>query len=68
MITPPPTQQSSKTVSSIAIPFLQVVISLEPEFERNKHDELFYAFGEAGHRARNFYGDPYTSGPYAPPS
>ena len=64
---PPPTQASSKTVTSIAIPFLQVVLNLDPAFERDKHDELFYPFGEAGHRARNFYGDPYASGPYAPP-
>jgi hypothetical protein len=45
---------------------LQVVLSLDPTFERDKHDELFYPFGEAGHRARDFYGDPYTSGAYAP--
>jgi hypothetical protein len=63
---PPPTQASSKTVTSIAIPFLQVVMDLDPTFQRDKHNELFYAFGEAGHRARNFYGDPYTSGAYAP--
>jgi hypothetical protein len=38
---------------------------MEPEWQRNKHNELFYPFGEAGHRARDFYGDPYVSGPYA---
>jgi len=63
----PPTQASSRTVTSIAIPFLRVVLDLEPTFERDKHDELMYPFGEAGHRARNFYGDPYVLGPYAPP-
>ena len=64
---PPPTQASSRTVTSIAIPFLRVVLDLDPTFERDKHDELFYPFGEAGHRARNFYGDRYVSGAYAPP-
>ena len=68
MTNPAPTQASSKTVSSITIPFLQVVLNLDPAFQRNKHDELFYPFGEAGHRARDFYGDPYVSGPYAPPA
>lgn len=64
---PPPTQASSRTVTSIQIPFLRVVLDLDPTFERDKHDELFYPFGEAGHRARNFYADPYVSGAYAPP-
>jgi hypothetical protein len=59
-----PTQASSKTVTSIEIPFLRMVLDLEPTFERDKHNELFYPFGEAGHRARNFYGDPYVSGAY----
>jgi hypothetical protein len=63
---PPKTQASSKTVASIEISWDSVIDSLDPEFEREKHDELFYDFGEAGHRARNFYGDPYTSGAYAP--
>jgi hypothetical protein len=67
MAAPPPTQASSRTVTSIAIPFLRVVLDLDPTFERDKHDELMYPFGEAGHRARNFYGDPYVSGAYAPP-
>jgi hypothetical protein len=60
-----PAQASAKTVTSIEIPFLRIVLDLEPTFERDKHNELFYPFGEAGHRARNFYGDPYTSGAYA---
>ena len=63
---PPPTQASSRTVTSIEIPFLRVVLDLDPTFERDKHDELMYPFGEAGHRARDFYGDPYVSGAYAP--
>jgi hypothetical protein len=63
---PPPTQASSKTVTSIEVPFLRVVLDLDPTFERDKHNEIFYPFGEAGHRARNFYGDPYVSGAYAP--
>lgn len=63
----PPTQASSRTVTSISIPFLRVVLDLEPTFQRDKHDEIFYPFGEAGHRARNFYGDPYASGAYALP-
>lgn len=64
---PPPTQASSRTVTSIAVPFLRFVLDIDPTFERDKHDELFYPFGEAGHRARDFYGDPYVSGAYAPP-
>jgi hypothetical protein len=39
------------------------VLDLDPTFERDKHDEIFYPFGEAGHRARNFYGDPYVAPP-----
>ena len=64
---PPPTQASSRTVSSISLPFLREVLDFDPTFERDKHNELFYPFGEAGHNARNFYGDPYTSGAYTPP-
>jgi hypothetical protein len=40
---------------------------MDPTFQRDKHRELQYPFGEAGHRARDFYGDPYASGAYAPP-
>ena len=67
VVYPTPTQQNSKTVTSIAIPWLRVVLNADPNFEKEKHDELQYPFGENGHRARNFYADPYISGAYAPP-
>lgn len=61
---PIPNAQNSKTVSSTAIPFYATVRSLDPEFEREKHDSLTYPFGEAGHQARDFYADLYQQWPY----
>jgi len=54
------------TVSNFEFTWYEVVTAADPDFEHERHHELFYDYGSSGHRARNFYGDPTTSGPYAP--
>lgn len=57
---------SEQAVTSIEYPWYQIVIRADPDLEYERHHELFYPYAQSGHRARNFYGDPTTSGAYAP--
>jgi hypothetical protein len=50
-------------VTTISLPWLSIVLSADPEFERQKHHELFYEFQSFG-RTRRFYNDPSKSGAY----
>jgi hypothetical protein len=54
-------------VTTVQVPWLALVLGVDPEFQREKHHELFYTFQSFG-RTRHFYADPYQSGAYAPPA
>src|SRR5208337_564401 len=53
-----------RPVTTISVPFVSAVLSVDPEHYRKLHDSCFYPFGEAGHKARNFYADSFSAWPY----
>jgi hypothetical protein len=52
----PPTK-----VATIQIPFLALITQVDPDWNRFKHWDVVYQFTR-----RDFYEDPYVSGPYNP--
>lgn len=58
----PPTAVQTRTITLEAL-----VDRLDPDHERGKHWEEFYANWYDGPFDRTIYGDPYHSGPYTGP-